>query len=205
MAAPLACVIVAASMKALLIDHDDSFTQNLKHWLSPSFDDVHIINHLQISEVQSFSSAENHFDLVVLSPGPKSPKDYPHILHWLQMAETNFPIFGVCLGLQMMAQISGHSVSTYSPPKHGKTSNLKIYHPNFKSFEDLAVARYHSLRVDSDIEKNFHLIAQAADDHSVMWLQHKTKKWQGVQFHPESFITEKPNLHLQALQQWVKN
>lgn len=190
-------------MKALLIDHDDSFTQNLKHWLKPLAQEIQVINHSQISTFFQHGS----FDLFVLSPGPKSPLDYPDTLKLLAELPQDKAVFGVCLGLQMMAVSCGLSVSTYSPPKHGKTSKLKIRHPDLQNFENLAVARYHSIKVvsvasDASTSSGLQLLAVAEDDNQPMWFSHSSKKWMGVQFHPESFLTEAPELHLQFLKSW---
>ena len=95
-------------MKALLIDHDDSFTYNLQDWLRPIFAEVQVVNH---REIEKFSEAIPHtdkpntgliHDLIVLSPGPKSPQDYPHVLEFIKTQKR--PIFGVCLGLQPLLQ-----------------------------------------------------------------------------------------------------
>jgi anthranilate synthase component II len=198
LAAHPAYVIVAANMKAFLIDHDDSFTQNLKHWLKPIFEDVIVINHSNLKKL------EQPFDVLILSPGPKSPQDYPHSLALLKKISPEKPVFGVCLGLQMMAISCGLQVSTYSPPLHGKTSRLKSLSPDLKNFENLAVARYHSIKVENS-ESDFEILATASNDNQPMWFKHKSKKWMAVQFHPESFLTEDPTKHLQYLKSWLQS
>lgn len=190
-------------MKALLIDHDDSFTQNLKHWLKPLFTEIVVINHLQLREKLNWNLLNHQFDLFVLSPGPKSPEDYPHTLEMLRSVGPRPAIYGVCLGLQMMAVSCGMSVSTYSPPLHGKTSKLHILDSCVQDFEGLAVARYHSIKVDGS-SSEFRLLAQSEDDHQPMWFQHQTKRWMAVQFHPESFLTEAAEKHLNFLRTWLQ-
>lgn len=189
-------------MKALLIDHDDSFTHNLKHWLTPLFAEVTVVNHSQLHEITKFEKLEAQFDLFVLSPGPKNPQDYPQSLNLLKKLKPITPVYGVCLGLQMMAVACGVSISTYTPPLHGKTSKLDS---KDKFFQDLKVARYHSIKVDSGYTTQFEKLAESTDDQNPMWLKHKIKKWMGVQFHPESFLTEKAELHLNAISQWMKS
>lgn len=191
-------------MKALLIDHDDSFTQNLKHWLKLVFNEVVVINHLQLRETQNWNSLLNQFDLIVLSPGPKSPEDYPHMLKMLSSVKNDVSIFGVCLGLQMMAVSCGLKVSTYSPPLHGKTSKLRTLDSSVNNFNGLTVARYHSIKVETNNNCDFKLLAIAEADQQPMWFQHQVKKWMAVQFHPESFLTESPETHLQFLNQWLR-
>lgn len=181
-----------ANLKAVLIDHDDSFTFNLQHWLFQFTSNVEIINHRQIID-QKFSE----YDFVVLSPGPRNPESYPHILNWLLIVEPQKPIFGVCLGMQLMAVASGGTVTPYSPPLHGKKS--KLVSENI--FNGLEVARYHSLKCGQ--LKNFQILA--ISDDLPMWIQHKEKKWLGVQFHPESFLSENTKLFQDYLQNWIQS
>ncbi len=174
---------------ALIIDHDDSFIWNIKFWLQPEFN-VSVINHAQIAAVNL-----QDYDLIVLSPGPKSPLDYPQSLELL--SSMHQPVLGICLGFQMMTVASGGKVETYSPPKHGKTSRLKSMTP----FDQLAVGRYHSLRCKPGTE--FKVLATSQDDHSIMWSEHKTKKQIGFQFHPESFLTESADLYKKYILNWM--
>jgi anthranilate/para-aminobenzoate synthase component II len=175
---------------AILIDHDDSFTFNLQHWLHQFCENVEIINHAQIND-QNFCE----FDLIVLSPGPKSPVDYPHVLNWLKHFSSK-PVFGVCLGLQLLVVAAGGKVSTYKPPLHGKTSIL-VGH---REFNGLEVARYHSLFC-IDLP-NFEIIAQS--DNIPMWARHIEKKWLGSQFHPESFLTKETTVFQNFICDWVR-
>ncbi len=179
-------------MKTLLIDHDDSFTFNLRHWLFAICDHVDIVNHQEISD-QVFAE----YDFVVLSPGPKSPQDYPHIIQWLQKKYFNRCIFGVCLGMQLMTIAAGGVVEPYSPPLHGKKSKLMS---NIPEFQNVEVARYHSLFC-SDVS-TFDLIA--VSENKPMWIEHKTNRWLAVQFHPESFLTENTSLLQSYLLRWLK-
>ena len=190
-------------MTALLIDHDDSFTFNLRSWLKPLFENVSVINHRDLSKAKSEINAQK-FDLVVLSPGPKSPQDYPHVQNFLSELNSSQAVFGVCLGLQSMVHNLGGAVTSYTPPLHGKQSNLKIHSATHSEFENLKVARYHSLFCNFD-NTDFQSLASTTDDNISMWLVAKNKKWMGVQFHPESFLTEKPDLYLQSLKKWMQS
>ncbi|OFZ30543.1 MAG: hypothetical protein A2622_09115 [Bdellovibrionales bacterium RIFCSPHIGHO2_01_FULL_40_29] len=178
-------------MKALLIDHDDSFTHNLRHWLSAFTDHVEIINHRAVHN-QDFSN----YSFIVLSPGPKSPRDYPHMIEWLQKQNPAQPLFGVCLGMQLMAISEGAEVIPYSPPLHGKKSKLKS---DILPFDNIGVARYHSLCCAHLNE----FITLATSDQIPMWIQHKSKKWMAVQFHPESFLTEQTFEFQNYLKKWI--
>ena len=180
-------------LNALLIDHDDSFTLNVKTWLSARFA-VDIVHHLDINKL----STPKRYDLLVFSPGPKAPTDYPHCVQKLLNSATAQPILGICLGLQMMTVAENGKVTTYSPPLHGKTSALKS---SLHSIHGKKVARYHSM-ICHVPEAKFKIIAHA--DGYPMWVEHKEKRWMGFQFHPESFLTEDPDLYLQALTDWVR-
>lgn len=183
-------------MKTLLIDHDDSFTYNLQHWLAPICSEIKIVSHRDLQK--------NMFaNLIVLSPGPKNPGDYPHVQDFISQLSPRAAVYGVCLGLQILASLGGGTIATYAPPLHGKKSKLEIKNKLYSSLNNSQVARYHSLYCAENSEKQFEIIAHAKDDQIPMWLKHREKKWMGVQFHPESFLTEKPELHLKALTDWL--
>lgn len=181
----------ALGLTALLIDHDDSFTYNVKTWLSARFE-VDVIHHLDLKISES-----KKYDLIVFSPGPKSPTDYPHSLEKLLHIPFDQHVLGICLGLQMMTIAENGKVKTYSPPLHGKTSVLKS---SVNAINGKKIARYHSMICEIP-ETEFKTIATA--DNYPMWVEHQTKRWMGFQFHPESFLTEDSELYLNALIDWV--
>lgn len=185
-------------MKALLIDHDDSFTYNLRNWLSPAFS-VEVRSHRDL-DVASPATA----DLVVLSPGPKSPADYPHVKKFIQQLKPSQKVLGVCLGMQMMTECAGGMVTPYSPPLHGKKSKLVVNSELNPAFNGIRVARYHSLQCVFTPSVGFDVLAVSEDDHKPMWVRHRHHPWLGFQFHPESFMTEKPELILQFVQDWCR-
>ncbi len=185
-------------MKILLIDHDDSFTYNLQHWLAPASSEIMTVNHRDLQK-------NMHANLVVLSPGPKSPADYPHVLEFISNLSPRAAVYGVCLGLQMLVSLSGGKIAPYTPPLHGKKSKLEIKNKNYSSFQNSKVARYHSLYCAEYNEKHFETIATSQEDQIPMWLKHREKKWMGVQFHPESFLTSQASIHLKALTDWLSS
>ncbi len=201
-------------MTAYLIDHDDSFTQNIRAWLSSYFK-VELIHHTQLqdenffSEILQFSdrkklNAKNKF--FVLSPGPKSPQDYPHSLSFLEKLKTEnptIPVLGICLGMQLMSLIEDGRVLPYTPPLHGKISALQMSDFELRGAEQLhdsKVARYHSLYCQ--VSQDFKVIAIC--DEKPMIITHKKYPWLGLQFHPESFLTENSDIHLAFLKNWLE-
>lgn len=177
-------MIPYAKTTVLLIDHDDSFTLNVRAWLSEKFD-VTVLHHKNIYNLD----LAKKYSLIVLSPGPRSAKDYPHSLKFLRDLPADQCVLGVCLGLQLMAIASGCNVHTYSPPLHGKTSKLIS---DIKSMNGLIVGRYHSMACE--LSSDFKILAKS--ENLTMIAKHTNKKWLGYQFHPESFLTENSNVFL---------
>jgi anthranilate synthase/aminodeoxychorismate synthase-like glutamine amidotransferase len=180
-------------LRALLIDHDDSFTQNVRSWLSEQFE-ITLIHHKKIADDHN----QLNYDLIVLSPGPKSALDYPDSLKFLSEVSHSQPILGICLGMQMMTLACDGAVKTYKPPRHGKTSQLDS---KDQKINGLTVGRYHSLACHLK-DNTFQVIASS--ESLPMWIQHTSKKWMGFQFHPESFLTENPEVYLNHICDWIK-
>lgn len=172
-------------LTAVLIDHHDSFTYNIKAWLKSRFA-VSVVDCSEVSNVKP-----DDFDLVIISPGPKTPSDYPQSKTFLNSLPAGKPVLGICLGMQMMNEIENGQVQAYYPPVHGKTSALVSANANYNQ---LQVARYHSLKCI--MADPFEVLATS--ENLPMIVRHKNKKWLGMQFHPESFLTEKPETFLQA-------
>lgn len=171
-------------LTAVLIDHHDSFTFNIKAWLKSRFA-VSIIDYSEVADLNL-----DNFDLVILSPGPKTPSDYPQTKTLLAQLKAHKPVLGICLGMQMMNELEAGSVMSYYPPVHGKTSSLDA---SDSPYDQAQVARYHSLKCV--VPPIFDVLATS--EGLPMIIRHKNKKWLGLQFHPESFLTEKPEVFLQ--------
>lgn len=185
------------TFKALIIDHDDSFIWNIKSWLSSDFETYTVSHTSQIN----FSSVTD-YNLVIFSPGPKHPQDYPHSLHQMLLCQKfNIPVLGICLGMQMMTLIEGGRISQLAHPVHGKTSVLNGFSGNKNHLNNLTVARYHSLQCHPNF--NFSIEARTLDDLSVQWIEHTQHKMMGWQFHPESFLTVNSHLILNELLKWM--
>jgi anthranilate synthase component 2 len=175
----------------LLIDNYDSFTYNLAQYFWELGYTLTVIRNDQITiqEIQSFNPSH-----IVISPGPGTPEDSGISLQVLKEFSQQKPILGVCLGHQCLGQFFGAKVERAVLPKHGKTSLIE--HNQDGIFKDIPnpfrVTRYHSLIVTEDTLKNTDLTitSRSTEDGLVMSLQHKTLPIYGVQFHPESIMTE---------------
>jgi len=171
----------------LVLDNYDSFTFNLVQMFRvyPLAVSVVRADKITVAEV-----AERRPDYIVVSPGPKDPAAAGISVPLIAQLHTRFPILGVCLGMQSMNEAFGGITVRAPLPMHGKTS--VIHHENKGLFVGLPnpikVARYHSLAV-TQINPALEVTARASDG-VVMGLSHREHPLHGVQFHPESFLTE---------------
>ena len=175
----------------LLIDNYDSFVFNVAQYLGELTDEeVRTMRNdqLTLTEIRALKPSR-----IVLSPGPKHPKDSGICLEILKEI-TDIPILGICLGHQAFGLVHGATVKRLEIPLHGKTSVLTVSEPQSVLFKGLPqqfnVMRYHSLYVDKDTLPQELIITALSDDGVIMALQHKTKPIHSIQFHPESFFTE---------------
>ena len=175
----------------LLIDNYDSFVFNVAQYLGELTDEeVRTVRNdqLTLAEIRALKPSR-----IVLSPGPKHPKDSGICLEILKEI-TDIPILGICLGHQAFGLVHGATVKRLEIPLHGKTSVLTVSKPQSVLFKGLpqefSVMRYHSLYVDKDTLPQELIITALSDDGVIMALQHKTKPIHSIQFHPESFFTE---------------
>ena len=181
--------------KLLMVDNYDSFTYNLVQYFGQLELDVLVKRNdeLTVEEVNELKP-----DYIVTSPGPCTPNESGVTLNILEKLATDYPILGVCLGHQAMAQVFGGTVIRAEQVMHGKTS--PIYHNNTGVFEGLPnpfeATRYHSLVVDTpSLPEEFEITAWTEDVEGeleyIMGIKHKTLKLEGVQFHPESILSQK--------------
>ena len=172
-----------------LIDNYDSFTFNLFHDLGKLGADVTVIRNDDITTDALIASSP---DAIVLSPGPGTPNDSGICLETLEKASNTIPIFGVCLGMQAMGQCFGGNVIRAPLPMHGKLST--VHHQGKTIFRGIngsfKATRYHSLIVDRLTCPDTLEITAETDDGLIMGLSHKTLPVHGVQFHPESILSE---------------
>ncbi|MCI6988216.1 MAG: anthranilate phosphoribosyltransferase [Campylobacter sp.] len=173
----------------LIIDNYDSFVYNIYQYIKQmSSDSVMCVRNdkITLDEIKELNPTH-----IVLSPGPKHPKDSGVCLEILR-ADLNIPILGVCLGHQAIGLVFGAKIKQLKVPKHGKTSEIEILSKDdlFKGLSDkFSVMRYHSLYVD-ELPPCLEVSARSLDDGVVMAYRHKFKPIFGVQFHPESYFSE---------------
>jgi anthranilate synthase component 2 len=177
----------------LMIDNYDSFTYNLVQYLGELGAEVQTHRNDQISVQQVAALKPSH---IVLSPGPRTPNEAGICLELIHDLAGKFPILGVCLGHQSIGQAFGGKVVRAREVMHGKTS--QIHHQGQGVFHALpapfTATRYHSLIVAQDgFPVELEVTAWTARDgghDEIMGLRHRTLPVEGVQFHPESILTE---------------
>jgi len=179
----------------LVVDNYDSFTYNLVQYLGQAGAEVVVRRNdaIDLDEIRRLKP-----DGIMLSPGPCTPKQSGVCLSILAGAmgatrEIDVPIFGVCLGHQAIGEVAGGHVVQAKRIRHGKTSMIR--HDGKGIFEGMPnpfrAVRYHSLVVTADsVPSEFEITATAEDDGEVMGIRHRSLPIEGVQFHPESVLTE---------------
>lgn len=168
--------------RILLIDNYDSFAFNLSHYFINLETDVTVVrNDEPIEDLLTF-------DKVVLSPGPGLPKDAGNLMDIIDKVSGKVPVFGVCLGMQAIAEKLGGSLFNQSIVKHGVEEDVNLSdHPLFNNIPNrIKVGLYHSWAVSGD--GDYKTIA-ASDSDVIMGIANEEHKLYGVQFHPESIMT----------------
>ena len=175
--------------RVLVIDNYDSFTWNLVHLIGPLVSQVDVLRN-DATTVEAVLAQKP--DAIVLSPGPCTPNEAGICLDLVDRAAAELPIFGVCLGLQTIGQVFGGSVVRAPLPMHGKVSEVEHRGRTvFRGIDGpLRATRYHSLVVERDsCPADLEITAETRDG-LVMGLSHRTLPIHGVQFHPESILSE---------------
>lgn len=178
------------SPKILIIDNYDSFTYNL----------VHLVNELDL-ECEVWRNDKFRledvaaFDKIILSPGPGIPSEAGLLLKVIEKYAPSKSILGVCLGQQAIAEAFGGELYNLSRPMHGLATPIKVTDLEEKLFaglpETFNVGRYHSWVVaEKGLPDELQITAIDENDNSIMALRHKNYDVRGVQFHPESVLTE---------------
>lgn len=176
-------------MKILVIDNYDSFTYNL----------VHLINECGYEATvwrnDKFVLKDvDQFDKIILSPGPGIPSEAGLLLDVIRSYADSKSILGVCLGMQAIAEVFGGELYNLSRPVHGRATTMHLVDPKEILFldcpEEFKVGRYHSWAVKNEGIPASIAITALDQDQVIMALRHKDLDVRGVQFHPESVLTE---------------
>ena len=186
-------------MSLLIINNHDSFTFNL----------VDLIRRLavpfQVVNVEALDlNAVEHFSHVLISPGPDVPRAYPQLFDLLTRYHRHKSILGVCLGHQMLCEYFGAALYNLPSPRHGQAKQLwrvqdsLLFNGLPQTFQ---IGLYHSWAVNEDNFPCQLQITARCDDNVIMAMQHKTLPIYGVQFHPESYISE---FGEQILRNWLQ-
>lgn len=183
--------------RILVVDNYDSFVYNLVQYLSQLGAKVDVKRNDEVTVDEA-----RGYDGILLSPGPGEPKDAGVCIDIVKQLGGQVPIFGVCLGHQAIAEAFGATVSRAPELLHGKTS--EVFHSNESVMSPLnspfTATRYHSLAVERDTVPTELVITGETENGVIMGLRHKDKDIEGVQFHPESVLTEGGH---QMLAEWL--
>lgn len=173
----------------LMIDNYDSFTYNLVQYLSMCGREVKTVRNDVMTPQEIYALKP---DLIVISPGPGTPEDAGICVELIAQCPADIPIFGVCLGFQAMVVAYGGRVVHAPYLMHGKTSQIahdgKGVYQNLPS--PLTATRYHSLMAEPNLLPPCFEVTSRTEDGLIMGIRHREKRIEGVQFHPESYLTE---------------
>jgi para-aminobenzoate synthetase component 2 len=179
-------------VRILVLDNYDSFVYTLNGYLQQLGAETEVIRNDAVSEAE-LPALLAKFDAVLISPGPGTPAEAGLSIPTVKLAlESDYPVFGVCLGHQAIAEAMGATVSSAPELMHGKIS--KVNHHDSPIFAGLPqgfnATRYHSLAVVRETVPKELVITGETESGVIMSMQHQSKPIFGVQFHPESVMTE---------------
>jgi para-aminobenzoate synthetase component 2 len=179
-------------VKILVLDNYDSFVYTLNGYLQQLGAQTEVLRNDVVSEAE-LPALLAKYDAVLISPGPGTPADAGLSVATVKLAlKSGQPIFGVCLGHQAIAEAMGATVTSAEELMHGKTS--QVFHDESLVYKDVpepfTATRYHSLAVVANTVPEDLVVTSKTAGGVIMGLQHKTLPIYGVQFHPESVLTE---------------
>jgi len=195
---------VGQGVKILLVDHEDSFVHTLANYFRQTGATVSTVRTPIPEEVFDRFNP----DLVVLSPGPGNPKDFDCKATIKKARARNLPIFGVCLGLQALAEAYGGELRHLAVPMHGKPSRIQILEAGvvFAGLaREITVGRYHSIFADPSTLPREFMITAESEDGTIMGIEHTTEPVAAVQFHPESIMTLGGDAGMRMIENVVAN
>lgn len=193
---------VGKGVNILLVDHEDSFVHTLANYFRQTGANVSTVRSPVAEEL--FDRLKP--DLVVLSPGPGLPKDFDCAATIRKARSRSLPIFGVCLGLQALAEAYGGELRQLAVPMHGKPSRIRVSKHGvvFSGLpKEITVGRYHSIFADpAALPPEFEVTAMSEDD-TIMAIEHTKEPVAAVQFHPESIMTLGQNAGMRMIENVV--
>ena len=173
----------------LVIDNYDSFTYNIVQYLGELGADIEVVRNDEVTIADILKKKPDH---ILISPGPCSPKEAGVSVKVIQELAGKIPILGVCLGHQSIGYAFGGEIIRAKNLMHGKTS--QITHDGKGVFKGLPnpfkATRYHSLVINKEKLPKDLIVTAQSEDGEIMGVRHKTLPVEGVQFHPESILTE---------------
>jgi para-aminobenzoate synthetase component 2 len=178
--------------KILVLDNYDSFVYTLNGYLQQLGAETEVLRNDVVSQ-SDLPALLAKYDAVLLSPGPGTPADAGLSIAVVKQAlQTGQPVFGVCLGHQAIAEAMGATVTSAEELMHGKTS--QVYHDGSLVYQNVpqpfTATRYHSLAVVANTVPDDLIVTSKTAGGVIMGLQHRSKPIFGVQFHPESVLTQ---------------
>lgn len=185
-------------MRLLIVDNYDSFTYNLFHYVNQFVDDVIVVknDHVDLSQIRQF-------DKIILSPGPGLPSEHENLFKIIEYSLTK-SVLGVCLGHQAIAEYFGARLLNLDKVNHGISTEISIVESDnmFNSIpKKINVGLYHSWLVDKEKLPRDLIITSVNEKGNIYSLKHSKLDIRGVQFHPESIMTENG---LKMIENWIK-
>ncbi|TIT03191.1 anthranilate synthase [Mesorhizobium sp.] len=193
---------VGDGVNILLVDHEDSFVHTLANYFRQTGANVSTVRTPVPDEV--FDRLKPN--LVVLSPGPGTPKDFDCAATIKRARARDLPIFGVCLGLQALAEAYGGELRQLHVPMHGKPSRIRVSKPGiiFSGLpKEVTVGRYHSIFADPVRLPDGFIVTAETEDGVIMAFEHNKEPIAAVQFHPESIMTLGHNAGMRIIENIV--
>ncbi len=176
-------------MKLLMIDNYDSFTYNLVQYFNILGHEVLVVKN---DEIKPIEIKDMDIEAIVISPGPCSPKEAGISVDTIKLYKEEYPILGVCLGHQSIGYAFGSNIIKAKKLMHGKTSF--ITHDSKGLYEGIPspfkAVRYHSLVIDKNTLPDEFVVDAVSEDEEIMGIRHKSLPIFGVQYHPESVVSE---------------